>query len=122
MTVLPAVREITRCIKEILKPGRKPYDYRRYGDMYADKLAPQLQELLHDVPKEQQLARREQFLQQAFHNETNEVQQAVLRTILEEQIAEDTTYASQFEEQDAEAGFARYDSFIVSYDSALIPV
>jgi hypothetical protein len=79
--------------------------------MYADKLAPQLQELLRDVPKEQQLARREQFLQQAFRNETNEVRQEVLRTILEEQIAEDTTYTNQFQEQDAEVGFARYDGY-----------
>jgi hypothetical protein len=107
-SALPAVKEVTHTIKQILKPGRKSYNYPRYADMYAEKLAPQLQELLKDVPKEQQLARREQFLQQAFCNETSEVRKALLRNILEEQVAEDTTYANQFQERDADVGYARW--------------
>jgi hypothetical protein len=106
-TILPAVREFNRTLKEVFKPSRSVKEYERYAEMYAAKLAPQLNEVLKDVPRERFLAAREAFLQRAFRNETTEVRQEVLQTMLVDQVAEDAIYHKRFQNQEKEVAWAR---------------
>jgi hypothetical protein len=70
---LPAVQEVLKMIRTILKPNRKLYDYRRYGKMFATKLASALEEAVKNAPPEDFLKTRESFLKTAFENENPEV-------------------------------------------------
>jgi hypothetical protein len=106
-TILPAVREFNRTLREVFKPSRATKEYERYAEMYAAKLAPQLDEVLKDVPRERFLAARGSFLQGAFRNETAEVRKAVLETTLADQVAEDAIYNKRFQKEKKEVTWAR---------------
>jgi hypothetical protein len=106
-TILPAVREFGRTLREVFKPSRATKDYERYAEMYAAKLAPQLDQVLKDVPRERFLAAREAFLQRAFRHEMPEVRKEVLQSILADQVAENAVYHKQFQNQDKEVAWAR---------------
>jgi hypothetical protein len=106
-TILPAVREFNRTLREIIKPTRATKQHERYAEMYAVKLAPKLSQIMKDTPREKQMAAREAFLQHAFRQETSEVRQEVLLASLAEQVAEDTVYRKQFHKEDREVVWAR---------------
>jgi hypothetical protein len=95
-TLLPAVQEVVRAIKFFAKPKRQMYAWRRYGQLYADKLAAEIEAVKLDKVGIARHNAVEDFLRVAYSNETAEVQKVVTDTLTAEKIAEDALFTNQF--------------------------
>jgi hypothetical protein len=95
-TLLPSVQAVIRAIQFFCKPKRQPYAWRRYGQLYADKLADEIAAVKAHKVGIARVNAVEEFLRVAYANETPEVRDIVTQTLIAEKAAEDALFSNQF--------------------------
>jgi hypothetical protein len=106
--LLPFVLEVIKAIKYVLQRTRSIPAYRRYGQMFADKLADDLDAAKASAPPGiGKTNAGEEFLRVAWANETPEVRKLVTETMLKEKVEDEARLATIFNELSGESAWVR---------------
>jgi hypothetical protein len=104
--LLPAIQEVIRAIKFFAKPNRKVLPHRRYGELFADKLADDLAAAKAKATGIGHVHATEAFLRVAYENETPEVRQAVIQSILQDKMTQDAMFSKAFHRSNRDISWA----------------
>jgi hypothetical protein len=107
-SLLPFVLEVIKAIKFVVQRTRSIPAYRRYGQMFVDKLADDLEAAKDAAPPGiGKTNAGEEFLRVAWANETAEVRKLVTETMLKEKLEDEARLTTVFNELSGESAWVR---------------